>query len=669
MKQSIKGKIRNFNLSNSKIYLFSIYEAISNSIHSIYINNIKDSKIDIIIDAESQEVKSIEIIDYAEGFTKRNFETFLESEMTFKEEYGCKGVGRFIWLAGFKDVKVSSKFFENNKNYIRNFQFNESWDDDTPNETDTKKEVNNANTDNRTSVKLLNPRIKIGFRKVKNDIIKHFLPQFFLLGEKKYNIEINIKYYIKDKKDKAKEEYDSINTKDFKYEKKDTFALFNYKNEEKFNLYHVFTKDITNNKHEILLCAGFRVVQNSSFSNFPNDYIYDENKQKKFSSYHAVVCSNFLDKSVSLDRGNLSFPTIEYTEENEDYIKDFNPITNSMIIEKVKELSLEYLKENKYTKKWDEDKESKIEKFKKEHAYLNPLLSLVNIDWSDSYEDIYKKVNQKKVEKESDIKSRIDKLVKTMESNDTDNFTTSKEFSKIIKDSSDINFLELSAYVYYRKYMLELFSKILKYKNKDTKEYNREDKVHNFLYPMKETSDSIQYEDHNLWIIDDRWSFYRYIFSDKKMNSVIDGSESKERPDILLFSEDKENSLIDSILVVEIKRPGKPGKHDDPHLQVYRYIEEIIKRKSIKTSEGNIISISESPRFYSYILCDNANNFINDMCLKYGYEKTADGSYYFLKAKNNTIDFPTIDQYIIPFDVLLNTAKMRNKAFIDRLLK
>ena len=667
MKQSIKGKIRNFNLSNSKIYLFSIYEAISNSIHSIYINRIKNSKIDIIICSESQEIKSIEIIDYAEGFTKRNFETFLESEMTFKEEYGCKGVGRFVWLAGFKNVIISSKFSEDNKNYIRNFQFNESWDDDTPNENDTKKENNDTN--NITSIKLLNPRVQIGFKKVKKDIIKHFLPQFFLLGEEKYNIEINIKYCVKDKKDKTKEEYDSINTKDFKYEKRDTFTLFNYKNEEKFNLYHVFTKDITNNKHEILLCAGFRVVQNSPFSNFPNDYIYDENKQKKFSSYHAVVCSDFLDKSVSLDRGNLSFPIIEYIED-EDYIKDFNPITNSMIIEKVKELSLEYLNGNKYTRKWDEDKESRIEKFKQEHAYLNPLLSLVNIDWSDSYEDIYKKVNQRKIEKENDIKNRIDKLVKTMENNDTDNFTTSKEFSDIIKDSSDINFLELSAYVYYRKYMLELFSKILKYKNKDTREYNREAKVHNFLYPMKETSDSIQqYKDHNLWIIDDRWSFYRYISSDRKMSTVIEGSELNERPDILLFYEDKENSLIDSILVVEIKRPGKPGKHDDPHLQVCRYITEISKHKSIKTSDGNVISISESPRFYSYILCDNANDFINDMCFKYGYEKTADGSYYLLKAKNNTIDLPTIDQYIIPFDVLLNTAKMRNKAFIDRLLK
>ncbi|SUW07292.1 Uncharacterised protein [Brachyspira pilosicoli] len=668
MKQNISGKIRNLSMSTKQAFKFSIYEAISNSIHSIHIKELTNTSIDININYKNGIVEDMEIIDYAEGFTSNNFNTFLEAEKTSKEKYGCKGLGRFTWLLAFENVYISSVFSENGKVYKRTFNFNTYWDNETPTEENTKVEIK-TDTNNKTSIRFSKPKDKFSYKKITNIIIDHFLAQFFLLNEEGYNLKINITHSLLTD-EKNEKEFEDINIIEFKYRDKQKFDLYDYGNKTTFELYHVFTNYNNSKKHQILLCAGLRKVKSKKFEHFPDDYIFNEDKSEKFSSYLAVICSDFLDKKVSLDRGNLSLKSIEDYEEDEynfENEKNFIPITDETIFNEVKELSNKYLEENKYTIKWNEDREKRIEDFKKEHIYLNPLLKDVNILWSDKYDDIYNKVNQKKINKEKEVKKHINKLINTLEKNDNKDLTTSKEFTNAIKEATNLNSIELSAYVYYRKYALSLLDNLISYKNITEQDYYLEEKIHNFLFPMGKTSEEVEYDEHNLWVIDDRWAFYKHIFSNKQLKTSNPDTNSQKRPDILIFSENKEREInIDKVLIIELKRPGIPSDHYDPHEQVLNNIIEIWKSKSLKNNKGKVIPISNNVIFYAYILSDYNSKFINNKAIiSYRYREAPDGTYYLYQ--DATKDNPTINFNIIPYTILHSIAYDRNLAFISKL--
>lgn len=72
-------------------------------------------------------------------------------------------------------------------------------------------------------------------------------------------------------------------------------------------------------------------------------------------------------------------------------------------------------------------------------------------------------------------------------------------------------------------------------------------------------------------------------------------------------------STINSILLIELKRPCKSSKHKNPHKQLIEYIYEINKSKSIKTSKGRTLKISDNIRFYCYILCNTNDEFIKKL--------------------------------------------------------
>jgi hypothetical protein len=66
--------------------------------------------------------------------------------------------------------------------------------------------------------------------------------------------------------------------------------------------------------------------------------------------------------------------------------------------------------------------------------------------------------------------------------------------------------------------------------------YARERTIHELIFPLKHTSDDIDYEQQNLWIIDEKLSFHRYLASDIELRQVsaITTNEN-DRPDLLIF--------------------------------------------------------------------------------------------------------------------------------------
>jgi len=113
--------------------LLPLFEAIINSIQSIEEAKIDNGKIDIKVirdlslipkDSWETDIDSFEIIDNGIGFTDKNYASFDIYGSDYKLAFGCKGVGRVLWLKAFSSVLVESTYFtDDGKYYDRNFSF------------------------------------------------------------------------------------------------------------------------------------------------------------------------------------------------------------------------------------------------------------------------------------------------------------------------------------------------------------------------------------------------------------------------------------------------------------------------------------------------------------------------------------------------------------------
>src|SRR5690349_11164116 len=115
MKFDILGRIQNMRLPDGKTaILYSIYEAVSNSLHAIQDRFGEDQmarKGDIKVAVETDDygdVESIAITDNGVGFTEANLDSFETSDSRYKYKRGGKGVGRFIWIKTFDRISINS---------------------------------------------------------------------------------------------------------------------------------------------------------------------------------------------------------------------------------------------------------------------------------------------------------------------------------------------------------------------------------------------------------------------------------------------------------------------------------------------------------------------------------------------------------------------------------
>ncbi|MCD7933593.1 MAG: hypothetical protein LUH15_20870 [Tannerellaceae bacterium] len=165
-------------------------------------------------------------------------------------------------------------------------------------------------------------------------------------------------------------------------------------------------------------------------------------------------------------------------------------------------------------------------------------------------------------------------------------------YDDYIEKVIDVGNTSLAKYILHRKTVIDILKKYLK-----PNEYGKfalENTLHKLIFPLKSTSDDLNYEDHNLWLIDERLSYHTYIASDKpftQMDKEIIESDSEDRPDIVVFNDYFNNRFalsetntnpFNSVVIIEFKRPmrnGYPEDEDNPVEQVLRYISEIKAKK------------------------------------------------------------------------------------------
>lgn len=665
----IVGRIRNFNLPSTDS-LIPLYEAISNSIQAIEENKNINGKINITVNRYEQtgikmedyknygEIDSFIIEDNGVGLDENNFNSFMQSDSTYKYEKGGKGIGRFTWLKAFEYVDIESCFKKNNEYFKRNFKFSLK-DNDIP-EDEIKTDENSS----YTIIKLnsYKSEYRKHLPKRTEDLVESIIEYFFtqLLSEKFPDIIVNdiisddntviidIKNYFKN--DILKETY----IEDIK-------ILDDKSKEYHFELIHIkINKSQKIKGYKVYLFAHGRMVEKEDLKKL----IVDMN-DKKFSTndfgYTAIVKGKYFDDNVSSNRLEFNIPTNEPSIDK--------PLSKSVIYEKTTIRIKEYLKE--YLEIVRNEKINKINTFiqndapQYRHLYKYAKEEMMNINPNLSDEKLDDELNSIKRKIAKEAKKEFTKFYKDLDSKIINDEDYRENLKKSMEKITDVNSSTLAEYVGHRKVIIEMLEKTI-YLNKD-KKYNLEEEVHNIIYPMRTDSDSQSYENHNLWLIDEKLAYCEYISSDIPFNN----SPKEGRPDILMLDDTKyvvsdsknEGKAFENIIIFELKRPMRddyyqPG--DTPTLQMLNYIKKL-KGNKVKDRNGRPILVNEHTRYFLYAVCDitpSLAELLDDENSKLTIDKM--GYYRFHDKYNAYIE-------VISYDKLINDAKKRNRVFFDKL--
>lgn len=649
MQTNFPGRVRNFPLPVDPF--ISVYEAISNSLQSIDKKSIENGYIKIIIDRHNSPIVegnlfpilNIHIIDNGIGFNPENFKSFSKLDSEYKEHIGGKGIGRLNWLKVFDNVDIISVYDDDSKKMKKSFNFS------VDNQIDRLLDIETSD-DFTTEVilKTLKPNYlkltTIKISEIANKIIEHFTSLFVIGLNTSISIQdgdtiLNVNEYFKD-------------TKYIKSHLNKTQIGGN-----EYELRHVFLKSATSESHRIFVCAQKRVVKSfaiPSIEDLPSTLSIDNHK----AVYQCFVSGYILDQDVNQDRSGFNSVTFENANSDDMFGSMLN--IYSGVISAVSQYLDEYIAP--YKKEKMELIRTYIENDAPEYKYIfrkhNPELSQIAYTTAKSKDkmgiELYR-INQRINEKN---RAYIDSL-KSID------FIDQEHINTIMESITDSAKAELASYVIKRKLVLDLLKKLL---SQDTGKHYDEHRLHKIFFPMKADDSSIDYNQHNLWLIDERLAYSYRFFSDEPLKKVFNDTDSKLRPDGLFVNavafSDSINGTASTITIVEFKKPGRDDfdRKTSPFTQIYDYI-DIIKKKTVKGIEGETISVNENTRFVAYVIADLTASILREIQRE-----------NLTPSINNQTYFGYNDSYkvyieVLPYDVIVDNSLKRNKVFFEKVIK
>ena len=664
---NIAGQVGQIRLAQSKA-LWPLFETVINSVQSledtdtpkkqITVEALRNPNVQLRMNEKGETEEELSrffefvVTDNGMGFTEENYNSFLEAYSQLKVKKGCKGIGRFLWLKVFDKVKIESIFIENGKWYKRSFEF--SINGIMPEDNLIELEGTDYTRETKVHLKDFAPHfrdtIALGLESLAKKTIEHCLPYFImsecptmvLKDSSGEEIQLN-EYYKKTYKD-------SLHRDEFKIRGRD------------YSLYHMLLAEGAD-KHELHLCANNREVKTFDLSK------HIPNMQKRLATeagscyYVGYLAGDYLDEAINMERSEFEFQDMAVMGER-------CGASEAEIVDDAVEHIRVYLHDD--LSKIEVEKKRQIDRFvqskrpmyryllnKRPDVYNNIPIGLTE-DKLDV--ELFKQQQQLEI----DIKQQGKDIEEKIKNNVTSEPGFDKLFEMYCQSITELSRASLAEYVAKRKAVINLLEKALEID--ENGKYSKEERVHSIICPMQTTSDDIKYDDMNLWLIDERFSYHHYLASDKKMASLtVLETDADKRMDIavfdaaLSFAADPDN--IRSITIVEFKKPQRDDytkEEKNPIDQVYEYV-KAIKAGKVKKANGRGFGNVKDIAFYCYIVADITPTLQNRADLA-NLQLTQDGDGYF--GYNSAIG-----SYIeiISYDKLLKDAKQRNRVLFDKL--
>lgn len=675
VRENLKGRVQRNTRLGEKRGLQAVFEAIINSIDAIQqsslgtaegriiVNILRDEPLALDYEEDEEpvpgQIYGFMIQDNGIGFDNSNFEAFNEADTQYKTELGGKGVGRFLWLKVFEKAEIESVFMNDDGSWHRTFEFSLDYEDgiglhnltDAPN----LKVM-------RTTVNLLG--LKDRFRSgiptmsdsIAEEIVQHCLEYFVLdsmppisLSDPQADYDMSLQQIYKSMVASSKTATVEIDR-------------------NQLQIIHFMLNAKPFLKHRISYCANGRTVKSVPLANkIPHlaQRLAKENGSTGL-VYAAYVSSKYLDARVNTERtgfdiavdSSLDFPGDLTWEEIEDAVLEASREFLQPYTETVRTSTLEHVQD--YVRSEAPQYRALVSTYPEVIDTIPPNTSTSAIDTK-----LHEAQRQKEIELRRATETFFDE--ETLTDNGELNEDKWQEFIKVYGEISAIGKASLAKYILHRKWMLQMLERSIEIQVNG--QYSTEEAIHKIIFPIRSTSDEVSYEDHNLWILDEKLAYHEFLASDLPLNKIkMLESDSGKRPDLAIFYSsaiavtDERAPFHSGIVIFEFKRPERDDYTDDenPIRQVKKYVTEMRAGKA-KDWRGKTMNFTSATPFFCYIICDITPNLrkvakLEDLILTPDEE-----GYIGYHGQLGALI------QVISFNRLLDDAKKRNRILFDKL--
>ena len=622
----------------------------------IEIEVLRDGQPDMIDHLE--EVDGFIVRDNGTGFTQGNRDSFDTLYTEQKISDGGKGFGRFTCLKYFNRVNVSSTFEESGQYYDRSFSMGLGKDI-------IVKEVNSLSTSKQTgstveisgikSVKFPDKRLETISRVIVERLLPYFVekertcPRVVIRDGKGAASALSLNDYI----GKADSQIVEMKLKE---------SAFTLLANEKQELFHVrvfkfFAPRVA--KSKVSLVAHRREVTDNTLQSyipeFAEEFFEDvpdavSTKRRNF-VIKAYVFGDYLNENVSLERGEFRF------QADADLLSGMSQAEIEQRAARIAQVAMGTEIAGRKQRKQERIAEY-IESEAPWHRTLSNSVDFSALPMKPSNQEIELHFQKAKFDKEILTRTQV---AAVLNSNNPDELTA--KISQLMESISDTSKNDLMHYVSMRKCVLDLFSKSLELDA--NAKHQSEGDVHDIIMRRKKDSEALDFEAHNLWILDERLNFSSYVSSDKPI-----GKANGDRTDITIYNRRVafrgDNEASNPITIFEFKKPQRDNfadasSKDDPIKQIVRYVNQIREGK-FKTPTGRDILVNSTTLFYGYVVCDLTSKVKKWLELEKEFTPMPDGLGWFRWFGNNSLYME-----VISWTKLLRDAEMRNKIFFKKL--
>lgn len=660
---NVKRLVENIR-SGTNIYT-PLVELVVNAIQAIDAKGIQNGLVEIEVLRSRQpdlidhleDVDGFVVKDNGIGFTKVNRDAFDTLYTEQKIADGGKGFGRFTCLKYFDKVKVSSTFAEDDAFRQRSFKMGLDKDiiiDEAEGPSQVKSTSTIVEISGIKSIKFPDKKLDT----ISRVLVERLLPYFVDKERRCPRVLIR----------EAKDSSDSVSLNDYLGQESSqivevnvehgVFSLPSNEGEKSFQVrvFKCFAPRTV--KSKVSLVAHRREVTDNPLQTYIPEFAeeffepgpdQDLTKGRNF-VIKAYVFGEYLNDNVSLERGEFRFQV------ESDVV---NGISQIDIEQKAAEIAQSVLGTEIADRK--ARKQVRIDKYVTDDAPWHRVLAK-EVDFSTlpmrpSNQDIELYLQKKKYEREITTRTRVRAVL-----NSTNPDELGEKIAQLIESISDNSKNDLIHYVSMRKCVLDLFSKSLEI-GADGK-HKSEGEVHDVIMPRKKDSEQLNYDAHNLWILDERLNFTSYISSDKPLRS------SGDRTDITVYNRRVayrgDNESSNPITIFEFKKPQRddfadPSSKEDPIQQIIRYVNQIREGK-FKTPANRDILVNDTTPFYGYVVCDLTKKVKGWLQKEKNFTPMPDGLGWF-----NWFGNISLYMEVISWTKLLRDAEMRNKIFFNKL--
>ncbi|UYW29524.1 ATP-binding protein [Methylorubrum extorquens] len=591
------------------------------------------------------------------GFNQDHRDSFDTLYTALKAEDGGKGFGRFTCLKYFDRLRVESIFCNNGVFSLRTFEMG-SGNDIIINETVT--EVEKGTTGSIVAIEGMKT-VKFsdrGIESIARVLVERLLPYFIdrksecpriLVIDSRDDSTVVLNDYLS-RTNRQIVELDVSNS-EITISGPDAIETFDVR---VFKFYSPRAS-----KSKISLVAHRREVTEVTMQTYIPEFAdefyekVEEDSSSRDRNYvvKAYVLGAYLDENVSVERGAFNF------QRDNDLIYG---ISQSQIESRAADIARDALGQEIVARR--ARKAARIEQYIATEAPWHRALSreadFSSLPMKPSSEEIELHLQTAKFHQEVQTRARVTQI---LSSGDPD--TLRNQVAEVVASISQTSKNDLIHYVSMRKCVLDLFGKALEID--ENGRHRSEGEVHDVIMPRRKDSETLNYEQHNLWILDERLNFTDYVASDLP----IDGARG-DRSDVTIFNRRiafrGDNQPSNPITIFEFKKPQRhdfanPSSDDDPVQQIIRYVNQI-RDGRFKTPKGRDILVSDNTNFYGYVVCDLSKKVADWLHNEKNFTMMPDGMGWFQWFGNIRLYME-----VLSWTKVLADAEMRNKVFFHKL--